>query len=161
MASRTVDTFQGERVVWTTSSPYDKVLERLNNEIKRPGQSPSKVFLKDNLTKEEFISFYSEIQGPAGFMQFHEFDHGRWIKLFDVGQGLRLKRVILGNPLIAITMLRHDSNAGLCVPIELLIRELEDGKGTQLDQNLSDAVRVLDEKFEKLLEQITGDAIEP
>ncbi|KAH8804974.1 hypothetical protein F5884DRAFT_797980 [Xylogone sp. PMI_703] len=171
MSSRKAVPFQGERVVWTTPKSYDEVIERLDSEINRPGHSPNNAVAQNIRTKEEFISFYSEIQGPAGFMQFHEFNHGRWIKLFGVGAGLRLKRVLLGNPLIAITMIRHDLNAGLCVPIELLIKELDGGKGTELvyflpssliasindDNNLKDAAKILDAKFERLLEQVTND----
>ncbi|KAH6679109.1 hypothetical protein B0J14DRAFT_686021, partial [Halenospora varia] len=36
-------------------------------------------------------------------------------------------RIILGNPLIAIMMLKHDSNAGLFVLAEELVREVEGG----------------------------------
>lgn len=36
-------------------------------------------------------------------------------------------RVILGNPLIAITMLRHDVTAGLFAPVELLILDEPNG----------------------------------
>lgn len=171
MASRTVDIFQGTRVTWTTPRLYDEVLELLNKEIQNGQSTAGQGLTKKGLSKEEFVSHFTEIQGPAGFMQFHEFDHGRWIKLFGVGDGLRLKRIILGNPLLAITMIRHDLNAGLCVPVEVLIKELGEGKGTQLvyflpsslitgvnkDQNLVDAVKVLDSKFERLLGQITGD----
>lgn len=36
---------------------------------------------------------------------------------------MKSKRIILGNPLIAITMLKHDMTAGLAVPVELLVLE--------------------------------------
>jgi len=173
MASRVANTFEGVRLTWTTSKPYDEVLGRLNEEINQPEQIPDKALSQKDITKEGFVSFFTKIQGPAGFMQFHEFNHGAWIKLFGAGDGLRLKRIILGNPLIAITMIKHDLDAGLCVPVELLIKELGEGKGTQLvyflpssliagvnkDQNLVDAAKVLDTKFEKLMEQVTGDRI--
>ncbi len=35
---------------------------------------------------------------------------------------------MIGNPLIAITMLRHDVTAGLFAPVELLITEEENGR---------------------------------
>jgi hypothetical protein len=39
-------------------------------------------------------------------------------------------RVILGNPLIAITMLRHDLTAGLFAPVELLLLEEEGNRSS-------------------------------
>jgi uncharacterized protein (DUF302 family) len=39
-------------------------------------------------------------------------------------------RVILGNPLIAITMLRHDVSAGLFAPVELLVTDEGEGRSS-------------------------------
>ena len=39
-------------------------------------------------------------------------------------------RVIIGNPLIAITMMRHDVSAGLFAPVELLVLEEDDGRSS-------------------------------
>ena len=39
---------------------------------------------------------------------------------------------MLRNPLIAITMIRHDITAGLCAPVEILVTEKEDRRGTAL-----------------------------
>jgi uncharacterized protein (DUF302 family) len=36
--------------------------------------------------------------------------------------------LIIGNPTIAITMLRHDLTAGLFVPVELILVEEHDGR---------------------------------
>ncbi|KIW82345.1 hypothetical protein Z517_05372 [Fonsecaea pedrosoi CBS 271.37] len=76
--------------------------------------------------------------GPHGFMYFHEFDHGAWLPLYappsatvvtasGETRNLDCKRFILGNPMIAITMLEHDLNAGLCVPVELCLVEEPEG----------------------------------
>jgi len=54
-----------------------------------------------------------------------------WLPLFLPKFKLNIKRIILGNPLIAVTMLKHDISAGLYVPVELLAQEKEDG-GTDL-----------------------------
>jgi hypothetical protein len=63
-------------------------------------------------------------------MLFAEIDHGAWISKFRIF--LRLVRWILGNPFIAITMIRHDVTAGLFAPVELLVTEAEDGSGCEL-----------------------------
>ena len=79
-----------------------------------------------------------------------------------------MKRIILGNPLIAITMLKRDLTAGLFVPVELLVIEKEQNGGTEVlytvpscliaglnkDGELLQAVKVLDEKLEALARDI-------
>src|SRR5947208_3536019 len=62
---------------------------------------------------------------PSGFMLFKLIDHGAWVT--KAGIDRRAMRVILGNPLIAITMLRHDVTAGLFAPVELLL--VDEGGG--------------------------------
>ncbi len=61
-------------------------------------------------------------------MLFAVLDHGVWIS--KTGIERKVLRVILGNPLIAITMIRHDVTAGLFAPVELLI--LDEGNGSSL-----------------------------
>jgi uncharacterized protein (DUF302 family) len=58
-------------------------------------------------------------------MLFKLFDHGAWIS--KAGIDRKVLRVILGNPLIAITMLRHDVTAGLFAPVEMLL--VDEGRG--------------------------------
>ena len=74
----------------------------------------------------------------------------------------------IGNPLIAITMMRHDIEAGLDVPVRLAIYEHTDGK-TRLVFNkpsslmsrlrnvaVQDAACRLDAKMMALGETVTG-----
>ncbi len=58
-------------------------------------------------------------------MLFALIDHGAWIT--KAGIDRKVMRVILGNPLIAITMLRHDVSAGLFAPVEVLV--IDEGEG--------------------------------
>jgi uncharacterized protein (DUF302 family) len=97
-----------------------------------------------------------------------EFNHGAWVPLFEVGEGRKSKRIILGNPLIAITMLKHDMTAGLAVPVELLVLEREEGvdliyqlpsaliAGLNRDEELVKAVERLDEKLERLVGDVAS-----
>jgi uncharacterized protein (DUF302 family) len=64
--------------------------------------------------------------GPSDFALFATIDHGAWIK--KVGIRRKAVRLIIGNPTIAITMLRHDLTAGLFAPVELILVEEEDGR---------------------------------
>jgi hypothetical protein len=47
----------------------------------------------------------------------HTVDHGQWASL--EGHPHKLKMYIIGNPLVAVTMVRHDIEAGLDVPFSL------------------------------------------
>jgi len=100
-------------------------------------------------------------------MLFHEIDHGEWLPVF--GIKLMVMRWILGNPLMAITMMRHDLTAGLFVPVELLLVENESGEGSTLTYDLPsslmatehhlalrEAGHALDRKLQQLLSRVTG-----
>jgi uncharacterized protein (DUF302 family) len=82
---------------------------------------------------------------------------------------LECKRIILGNPLIAITMLKHDMTAGLAVPVELLVLEKKEGgvdiiyqlpsaliAGLNRDEELVKAVEILDGKLEGLVRDVAS-----
>src|SRR5260370_27945017 len=60
-------------------------------------------------------------EGPSGLMLFFEADHGAWMTR--VGMKARAKLYIIGNPLIARTMMEHDIGVGLNVPVRVLIYE--------------------------------------
>jgi uncharacterized protein (DUF302 family) len=104
----------------------------------------------------------------SGFMIFAEIDHGAWIGRFGINR--KAVRVILGNPLIAITMLRHDLTAGLFAPVELMVEERSSGGGSIVtyvrpssliaissDTKLRSAAQALDEKLAALVKE----AVEP
>ena len=113
-------------------------------------------------------------------MEFHSINHGAWLPIYGPetskskvdGTALQVKRFILGNPLIAITMLERDIDAGLFVPVEVLLVEDEEGKGCRVvymlpsglvagydgaSGELVEAARRLDEKLEVLIRDVTQD----
>ena len=61
-------------------------------------------------------------------MLFAEINHGGWIARFGIQR--RALRLIFGNPLMAITMIREDISAGLFVPVELLLVDAPDRSTT-------------------------------
>jgi hypothetical protein len=54
-------------------------------------------------------------------MRFLDIDHGAWLSR--IGLPARCKLYILGNPLIARTMLEHDLGVGLNVRVRMMIYE--------------------------------------
>lgn len=138
---------------------------------------------------EIFQEGVKDALGPSDFIFFAEFDHGNWMQFFSPflsnasrpdenqkpAEPRQCKRIILGNPLIAITMLKHDLNAGLAVPVELLLveddkEEGEKNRGTRIvyqlpsaliarlntNPELREAAEKLDEKLEVLVKDIAS-----
>ena len=106
-------------------------------------------------------------EGPSGFMRFLDIDHGAWIGMLGISG--RAKLYILGNPLIAATMIRHDLGAALNVPVRAMIFEDPPTRHTRLvydlpsslmarlgSEEVNAAALKLDEKLAALAEAATG-----
>ena len=167
-ASVTSKSFQGIRIEVDTSVPFDEVLRRLRG-LMGDASVPAVVTLaKEVTTQAEYVRKVEErFVGESGFMLFHEIDHGGWLPKFGISR--RTVRWILGNPLIAVTMIRHDIKAGLFAPVEVLVTEKESEPGAVIayvrpsslmviEENppLREAAKVLDEKLDALVAKATG-----
>jgi uncharacterized protein (DUF302 family) len=156
--------FDGVRVRYDSTKSCDELVAALLADI---GQSP--VPINDIATSTNDWQAYQErVQthvGPSGFMLFGTVDHSAWIT--KAGIDRKALRVILGNPLIAITMLRHDVSAGLFAPVELLLTD--NGTGSSVtyvkpsslmaiepNPELLSAAKELDAKLAALAEKVTG-----
>jgi uncharacterized protein (DUF302 family) len=119
--------FSGVRMRFDSDKPYGELIDALFADI---GETPVPIdeFPSMSQTWEEYKHQVEPHVGPSGFMLFSVFDHGAWIR--SAGIDRKVLRVILGNPLIAITMLRHDVTAGLFAPVELLVVEEADGRSS-------------------------------
>ena len=119
--------FDGVRVRYDSAKSYDELVAALRAYT---GEQP--VPINDiSAAPGDWHSYQHAVEkyvGPSGFMLFAVLDHGVWIS--KAGIERTVLRVILGNPLIAITMIRHDVTAGLFAPVELLI--LDEGTGSSL-----------------------------
>ena len=65
-----------------------------------------------------------EAAGEEGLMLFNIQDHGKLLNLF--GTPKKARQYVLGNPLIAAMMTRHDIRAGLYAPLRLFVYEADD-----------------------------------
>ncbi|WP_179470771.1 DUF302 domain-containing protein [Mycolicibacterium vinylchloridicum] len=119
--------FDGIRMRYDSTKSYDELVAALLTDI---GEQP--VPINDIAAAGgDWDSYQAAVEkyvGPSGFMLFGAFDHGAWIA--KAGIERRVLRVVLGNPLIAITMIRHDVTAGLFAPVEVLV--LDEGGGSSL-----------------------------
>jgi uncharacterized protein (DUF302 family) len=159
--------FDGVRVRYRSAKSYDELVTALLADI---GEQP--VSLDDLvMSSTGWESYQQQVEpyvGPSGFMLFKLIDHGAW--LTKAGIERKVLRVVLGNPLIAITMLRHDVTAGLFAPVELLLvgeREGEDGSSliyvkpsslmvVEDNPELRSAATELDAKLAALAVKVTG-----
>jgi uncharacterized protein (DUF302 family) len=119
--------FEGVRVRYDSNKSYEELLAALLADV---GERPLSLaeFAK---TSDSWESYQQKVQshvGPSGFMLFTLFDHGAWIS--KTGIDRKVLRAIIGNPMIAITMLRHDVRAGLFAPVELLLVDEGDGRSS-------------------------------
>jgi uncharacterized protein (DUF302 family) len=121
--------FQGLRLERRTPKSFDAVLSALRS---RMGVASIPILVelaKRHVDEKTFVDEVTrQFVGESGFMIFDELDHGGWLSIFGVRR--RTLRLIYGNPLIAVTMIRHDITAGLFAPVEMLISEAEDHGGT-------------------------------
>jgi len=155
-------TFKGVRVVRNVSAKMDDVVAKFRE---RMGQLEIAAVI-DMAQKagsvDEFESEARKFIPESGFVIFEEIDHGAWLQRY--GLGLKNLRWLFGNPVIAVTMIRHDATAGLFVPIELLFTENAAGEGCTItyvkpssliaiDDNLPllAAAKQLDEKLDALM----------
>jgi uncharacterized protein (DUF302 family) len=156
--------FEGVRVRYDSTKSYDELVRALLADI---GERP--VPINDIATAtDRWESFRERVEshvGPSGFMLFGVVDHGAWITTAGIDR--KAIRVILGNPLIAITMLRHDVTAGLFAPVELLLKDEPEGSSltyvkpsslmvVESNPELLSAAEQLDAKLAALADKVTG-----
>lgn len=159
--------FEGVRLRYDSAKSYDQLLAGLLADI---GERPVPI---DDIGKssDSWESYEREVQshvGPSGFMLFGLFNHGGWIS--KAGIHRKVMRVILGNPLIAITMLRHDVTAGLFAPVEVLLVDEGEGRSSLIyvkpsslmvvenNPELLSAAEELDAKLAALAAKVTAAA---
>ncbi|GAB7538227.1 DUF302 domain-containing protein [Burkholderia sp. 3C] len=123
-ATRT--SFEGVRISWNTHASHKHVMENIRSACGRATIPDLAQLASRAATADDFAqAVEAKHVGTSGFMIFAEIDHASWLRVY--GYRRALTRVILGNPLIAITMMQHDMSAGLFAPVELLVSECADG----------------------------------
>jgi uncharacterized protein (DUF302 family) len=165
-AKQTTHRFQGVRLQVDSPLTFDEVLRRLHQQTGDSTVSQINQVAANSRSAEEFEAEVNRrFVGPSGFMLFAMIEHSTWISKYGIQR--RTLRVILGNPLLAITMMRHDISAGLFAPVEMLL--VEDGPGSTVyyvrpstlmvvsdNPPLKTAALELDRKLAVLVSAITG-----
>jgi uncharacterized protein (DUF302 family) len=74
-----------------------------------------------------------KMEGEQGLMIFAKFDHG--FLLTQLGTPRKALRYLIGNPLVALSMTRHDVRAGLYAPLNVLVYDI-DAQTTRVEFDL-------------------------
>jgi uncharacterized protein (DUF302 family) len=158
--------FDGVRIYIDSDKTYEHLVAALLAEV---GERPESITDLPAAFFRDWGSFASEITrhlGSSEFMLMHLIDHGGWLETAGINR--KALRAILGNPLISVTILRHDLTAGLFAPVELLLLEEDHNRSSLtylkpsslmvVDDNppLKAAAQALDEKLAALAEKITA-----
>ena len=102
--------------------------------------------------------------GPSGFMLFGTNDHGSLLRL--AGQKQKAIQYVVGNPLFALQMTRHDVRAALYAPLRVLLYEDEGRTCVEYDRpsslfgqlgnvSVTEVAAMLDRKLEQLVAEAT------
>jgi uncharacterized protein (DUF302 family) len=150
-----------------SSRSFDEVVAAFKAAI---GQIEGDKFAKAvqaSATPDDFEKQMHAAEGLSGFMLFQELDHGAWMAR--IGLKARAKLYILGNPLIARTMIQHDVGVGLNVPVRVLIYENPGSGACHLaydlpsslmarlkNERVTAAAKHLDDKLSALATTATG-----
>jgi uncharacterized protein (DUF302 family) len=104
--------------------------------------------LDTNKSFNQVESAVVSMVGESGFTNLADYQLGGLLTSQQTGHCLRSKLYIIGNPLIAAQMFKHNPAVGLYVPLRLFVYETDDGK-----------IRINYDKPSSLLTQFQNDQI--
>ena len=150
------------RVTVTSTRPFESVVAAVEAAIGHPNMSDFSRQLAGSKTYAEMEKVVQAAIGKSGLMEFARFDIGA-VAAKELGPGAsKSLRLVAGNPLIMLAMVRHVPDAASYAPVTLLIDERADGVHLSYDEmasllapySNSEALQVardLDAKVEALL----------
>ena len=163
-----IQPFEARRMRVESARSFEEVLLNLQKVVGKTTIPQGSPMAQGSVpTREQFEQAIQQEVRESDFTLFFSMDYGHWLPLFGIQR--KVMRWILGNPLIAITMIRHDITASLFAPVELLLVENESGEGSRVIYDLPSslmviepnppllaAARVLDHKLAMLVSRVTG-----
>jgi len=138
--TKSTQPFTAQRITLSSPTPYDTVLSRLEGFTKREQNEGTNALVTEG--REAFERDIESKVGEVGFKFFGIFPHSTWFQLFAPTPPPRFTTYILGNPLIARTMIEHDLRSGLQVPVRIILLE-DPGKGTSVVYDLPSSIVAL------------------
>jgi len=159
---------QIQRFSVITSRPFDAVVATLTASIGHPDMKAFHEAIVAETAADLERTIHAAI-GPSQLMQFASFDAGEVLRKEQNGQGPKILRLLIGNPLIMQEMASTVPDAAAYAPVTVLVDERADGVHLSYDSMASllapygseaaNAVaRDLDAKVEDLLVAAANDA---
>ena len=150
------------RVSVVSSRPFEDVVRRLTDTIGRPNAQAFHEAISAAATAADLEHVVEGALGSSGLMEFVRFDAGDVLSKDRGGQGPKVLRLLVGNPLIMKEMAKAAPDAASYAPVTILVHEQADGVHLSYDEMASliapygsqDALAVakdLDAKVERLL----------
>ncbi len=151
------------RVSVVSSRPFEEVVRSLMATIGHPDMNAFHKALAAATTVADLEAVVQGAIGSSDLMEFVRFDAGEVLRKERGGQGPKILRLVVGNPLIMKEMARTVPDAAAYAPITILVDERADGVHLSYDAMASliapyesqaalAVARDLDAKIERLLE---------
>jgi uncharacterized protein (DUF302 family) len=151
------------RISVVSSKPFEEVVRRLTATISRPDMNALHKALTAATTLAELEKVVRGAVGASDLLEFARFDAGEVLRKEQGGQGPRMLRLVVGNPLIMKEMAKAVPDAASYAPVSILVDERTDGVHLSYDTMASllapyenqaalAIAEVLDAKVEGLLE---------
>ena len=158
---------QVRRLSLVSSRPFEEVVESLTATLGHPDIGVFHSELAAATTLAELEAVVQRAVGSSKLMEFARFDAGEVLRKERGGQGPRILRLVVGNPIIMAEMARLVPDAAAYAPVTILLDERADGVHLSYDSMESllapygsqAALRVakdLDARVEGLLERASG-----
>jgi uncharacterized protein (DUF302 family) len=146
-----------------SSRPFEEIVKRLTATIGHPDMKAFHTAIVEAKTVADLEKVVQGAIGSSELMEFVRFDAGEVLRKERDGQGPKILRLVVGNPLIMKEMAKTVSDAAAYAPITILVDERADGVHLSYDlmaslvapygsQAALAVARDLDAKIESLLE---------
>lgn len=115
------------RVSIISSRPFDEVVRRLTETIGRPDMVAFRSAVAASATLGDLKAAVNDAVGSSNLMEFIRFDIGEILRKERGGQGPKIIRLVIGNPLIMKEMAKTVPDAASYTPITILVDDRADG----------------------------------
>jgi len=154
---------QVDRRSVTSARSFDEIVSALDAAIGHPNVKTLLSEAEDG-TPAEMKATIEKALGPSGFMEFIRFDPNK-IFAKETGDSARIRRFVIGNPLVMKEMVKHVPDATSYAPVTILVAECPNSVRLSYDtmasfiapygnEKASEVARDLDNKVESLITEV-------
>jgi len=118
---------QVRRVSVVSSRPFEEIVTRLTATIGRPDMTAFHSAIAAATTVADLEDVVQAAIGSSHLMEFVRFDAGDVLRKQRGGQGPRILRLVVGNPLIMKEMAKAVPDAASYAPVTILVDERAEG----------------------------------